>query len=467
MENDRTEPGSFRDRQSRVFYRDGGVFRYLSAAAAAEWQALTATRFFKRRMVEGSLVETRAVEGFDPSAAGGYWAAVLRHETIPFISYPYEWTFGMLKDAALLSLDLLDDALNEGMTVKDASAYNVQWLGVQPVFIDIPSFERLKPGAPWAGYLQFCRLFLYPLLLQAYKDVPFQPWLRGQLDGIEPMHFVRLMSLRDWLRPGVMTHVVLHSKLQATYAAQLGDMRRALKVAGFNSNLIRSNVRGLKQLVDGLTLRVTKSEWSDYADQNSYEAADREAKVAFVRTAVQSRRWMRIWDLGCNTGDYARIAAENAEYVVAMDADPLCIERFYLKLRAERHRTILPLVMNLVDASPGLGWQGKERKTLVERGRPDLVLCLALIHHIVLRAHVPLAAFVESLAALGAALVIEFVTKEDPMARRLLQNKQDDDTDYDLPHFEKYLCEFFHIDRRQPLTSGVRTLYFAAPRTSG
>jgi len=370
----------------------------------------------------------------------------------------------MLKDAALLSLALLEEALDEGMILKDASAYNVQWSGARPVFIDLPSFERLKPGAPWAGYLQFCRMFLYPLMLQAYKDVPFQPWLRGQLDGIEPTHFARLMSLRDRLRPGVMTHVVLHSKLQATYSAQSGDMRQSLKTAGFNRDLIQANVRGLRRLVDGLTWGAAKSEWSDYAGQNSYEVADREAKMAFVRTAVQSRRWTRVWDLGCNTGDYARIAAENAAYVVAMDADPLCIERLYLKLRAEGNRTILPLVMNLVDASPGLGWRGKERRTLLERGRPDLVLCLALIHHIVLRAHVPLAEFVEALAGLGAALVIEFVTKEDPMARRLLQNKQDDDADYDLPHFEKYLGEKFQIDRRQPLASGTRTLYFATPR---
>jgi len=463
MENDRAESGSFRDRQNQVFYRDGGVFRYLSVQAAAEWQALAATRFFKRRMDEGSLVETQAVE--EPAADAGPWAALLRHDTIPFISYPYEWPFGMLKDAARLSLDLLDDALSEGITLKDASAYNVQWSGARPVFIDIPSFERLKPGAPWVGYLQFCRMFLYPLLLQAYKEVPFQPWLRGQLDGIEPTNFAHLMSWRDYLRPGVMTHVVLHSKMQTSYAEQSGDMRRQLKTAGFNRTLIQSNVRGLRRLVGGLTWQAAKSEWSDYAGQNSYEAADRDAKMAFVRTAAQSRRWTRVWDLGCNTGDYSRIAAENADYVVAMDADPLCIERLYLKLKAEGNRTILPLVMNLVDASPGQGWRGQERKTLAERGKPDLVLCLALIHHIVLRAHVPLAELVESLAALGAALVIEFVTKEDPMARRLLQNKQDDDADYDLPHFEKYLSEWFQIDRRQPLASGTRTLYFATPRT--
>ena len=181
------EPGSFRDRTNRVFYRDGAVLRGLNPHAAQEWEALTSKPFFQQFMTAGKLVRTEQIElASSPLAKDEQWSVVLQHQPIPFISYPYEWSFSMLQDAALLTLELQDAALRTDMTLKDATPFNVQWSGSRPVFIDIPSFERLRPGEPWVGYRQFCQLFLYPLFLQAYKDVPFQPWLRGNLEGIEP-----------------------------------------------------------------------------------------------------------------------------------------------------------------------------------------------------------------------------------------------------------------------------------------
>ena len=181
------EPGSFRDRTSRVFYQDGAVLRGLNAHAAQEWEVLQTKSFFQQFMAEGKIVRTEQIEPTDASPDAGQgdepWAVILTHQAIPFISYPYEWPFSMLQAAALLTLDLQAAALQADMTLKDATPFNVQWSGSQPVFIDIPSFERLQPGEPWVGYRQFCQLFLYPLLLQAYKDIPFQPWLRGNLEG--------------------------------------------------------------------------------------------------------------------------------------------------------------------------------------------------------------------------------------------------------------------------------------------
>ncbi len=472
MNHVQPEAGSFRDRNNQVFYRDGSVFRALSPTALAAWETLRATRFFTSFHTAGKIVQTERVHLPEmPSPEAGIpWAGCLKHETIPFISYPYEWPFGMLKDAALLHLELLQAALSESLTLKDASAYNVQWVGARPVFIDVTSFEPLAPGEPWIGYRQFCALFLYPLILEAYRGIPFRPWLRGSIDGISSADCARMMSARDLFRPGVLLHVALQNRLQGQYADTKKEMKADLRAAGFNRALIEANVQRLHRLITGLTwgdAGSAKSEWSEYADHNSYDAADRQAKQRFVRTAVQSQeRWRLVWDLGANTGDYSRIAAENANTVVAMDADALAIERLYRKLKGEANRTILPLVMNVADPSPNLGWRGLERKGLVERGRPDLVLCLALIHHVVISANIPMRDFVAWLAGLGASLVIEFVTKDDPMTRTLLRNKVDQYPDYDLLCFEKTLADAFDIHRREALASGTRVLYFAQSKSS-
>lgn len=461
------EPGSFRDRSATVFYSQGQVFRALTPGALKEWERLSASAFFKRRIEAGSIVATERVTAEDlPLDAAGDYAAVLRHERIPFISYPYEWCFGMLKDAALLQLDLMTEALAEGMILKDASAYNVQWSGARPVFIDISSFHGLNPGQPWEGYRQFCELFLYPLLLQAYKNVPFHPWLRGSLEGVRAEHVAGLFSRRDWLRAGVFTHVYLQSKVQARYGGAATNVRSELQQAGFNEALIMANVRRLRKLVAGLEWSPGRSEWSDYATHNTYAEADQKQKEAFVRTAAASRRSRLVWDLGCNTGAYSRIAAEVSDYVVSIDADHLAIERLYKALNAEGVTNILPLVGNLADPSPNLGWRGEERRPLPERGRPDLVLALALIHHVVIGANVPVASFLDWIASLGADLVIEFVTREDSMVRTLLTNRVDQYADYSEEEFEKQLRLRFDIHQRERLTGGTRILYHARKRRS-
>ena len=464
-----SEPGSFRDRQGRIFYRNGEVLRALSARALEEWRALSSTRFFPRLMEAGKIVKTmsveaKSIEGTVPAAE--QWSGFLGHETIPFISYPYEWSFQMLKDAALLQLELIAAALSEGMILKDASSFNLQWMGAKPVFIDIPSFERLNAGEPWVGYRQFCQLFLYPLFLQSYKNIPFQPWLRGSIDGISPQHCLQLMSSRDLLRAGVLTHVYLQSRLQNRYGGSDSDAKGMLKTAGFSRDLIAANVQRLTKTVTGLTWTQTRSEWSDYASNNTYSRQDHETKADFVRKAAQSRHWNLVWDLGCNTGTFSRICAENSDYVVAMDQDPAAIELFYRALSQEGSGRILPLVLNLADPSPDLGWRCLERKAITGRGKPQLTLCLALIHHMVIGANVPVGEFLQWLADLQGALVIEFVTKEDPMVEVLLRDKEDLYEDYELEYFESCLGSLFDVKGREVVPSGTRILYFASPKAS-
>jgi hypothetical protein len=466
MENFQLEPGSFRDRTSRVFYVAGNIYRGLSRQSADDWEALSATRFFGRYMSEGRIVRTERVaapDGLDKTQVGD-WAAFLKHQAIPFISYPYEWCFGMLKDAASLQLDLLLAALDENLTLKDASAFNFQWVGSRPIFIDIPSFERLKPGETWAGYRQFCQLFLYPLLLQAYKDIPFQPWLRGCIDGIEPEQCRNLMSAGDLLRPGVLVDVYLHARAHSSYANTSRDIKTEIQAAGFNKELIVANVNRLKKIVAGLHWKRDKTEWSDYTRIHSYTDQDYEKKAEFVRNVTQSRPWHLVWDLGCNVGSFSKIAAENADTVVAIDSDLLSIERLYQELKAKGDAKILPLIGNVADPSPDLGWRGLERRSLFKRGKPDLMLCLALIHHVVISANVPLNELIDWLAGLGGDLVIEFVTRQDPMVQTLLRNKLDNYADYDTGFFEQCLRQAFDVARQETLESGTRILYYARAR---
>jgi hypothetical protein len=441
------EPASFRDPDSRVVYSaDGEVLRELSARGREDWEAVESARFFRRALEDGRVVATEEIE-----------PGVLRHERLPFVSYPYEWPFEMLRDAALLQLSLLDDALAEGFVLKDSSPYNVQWRGSQPVFVDVGSFERLREGEPWAGYRQFCALFLYPLMLQAYRGVAPQPWLKGSLEGIEPS---QARALLPRFRRGVLTHVVLHDRLEAKHADRQRDVRSELKAAGFKKELIQANVRGLRKLVARLSPKRGRSEWAGYREAAPYTDEDAERKERFVRDAGQAGL---VWDLGANDGRFSKAA--QAVYVLAVDGDERVVGDLYGTLRDEGSRTILPLVVDLADPSPGRGWRGLERTRLEERGRPDLILALALVHHLAISRNLPFSELVTWLRGLRSRLVIEFADRDDPMVTRLLAAKREETHEsYRREEFERALAEGFEVERREELGSGTRTLYLAKPR---
>jgi SAM-dependent methyltransferase len=433
-----------------VYSEDDEVLRELSPRGREDWVALERARFFRRALDDGRVVATEEIS-----------PGLLRHERVPFVSYPYEWPFEMLREAALLQLGLLDEALQEGFVLKDGTPYNVQWRGTEPVFVDVGSFERLREGEPWAGYRQFCTLFLYPLLLQAYRGIAPQPWLRGSLEGIEPEQARALMRGRDVFRRGVLAHVVLHARMEAKHATRDRDVRSELKAAGFRRELIRANVRRLRKLVGRLRPRRGRSPWADYREIAPYSDDDAGRKERFVREAGPARL---AWDLGCNDGRFAR--ALEAQAVVAVDGDERVVGELYTQLQSEGSRTILPLVVDLADPSPGLGWRGLERRRLEDRGRPDLVLCLALVHHLAIGRNVPFGELVSWLRGLGGRLVVEFAGRRDPMVERLLAAKRAETHEgYSRDTFEAALAEGFQVERREELGSGTRTLYLGRPRT--
>jgi hypothetical protein len=454
------DSGSFRDPDGYILRLDGRIFRVILSGAVDRWRQFVASELAAELESACLLIPTHEVKLSSVPAAAEIpdGSVVLEHERVPFISYPYEWTFEMLRDAALLQLEILDRALRHKWILKDATAYNVQFRGPTPVFIDVLSFAPLQAGEIWAGYNQFCRMMLYPLMLEAYKQVPFQPWLRAELEGIDPVVFSRMFRGLDRRRPGVLSHVTAQAFLQRKYAAAGHSVRQQIQSAGMTPAMIARNVQKLRSLLQKLRLPQRKTTWSDYS--RAHYASDALArKEAFVSERVANRQFALAWDLGCNDGRFSRIIAGSAKTVVAMDADAGSIDHLYGDLRKEHCPNILPLLMNVANPSPAQGWSCSERASLFNRGQPDLTLALALVHHLVISANVPLAALVQWLGQTTRELIIEFISKDDPMVRRLLLNKDDTYADYDREAFEAYLRRWFRVGAQTELPGGTRFLY--------
>lgn len=458
------EPGSFRDPDSGVFTVGDKLLRGLSGPAAESYDRLTATSFFLRLMASGQIVGTTEHDGeAPPSPRGAPWARVVEHERVPVVSHPYEWSFAMLRDAAALQLDVLRAALDEGMSLKDGTAYNLQFVGSRPTFIDIGSFE--PASGPWPGYRQFCQTMLFPLMIQAYLGVPFQPLLRGSIDGLTPSDVAGMFSGLQRFRRGVLRNVTLHSVLERRVSTASEQVKTDLKASGFSTEMTKATVKNLAKLVHGLGVARRGSTWSDYRETCSYSDADADTKRGFVRSALAAGESRLVLDLGANDGAYSRLAAEQADYVVAVDGDAMVVDGLYRQLRTEGKENILPLVMNLVDPSGGLGWRNRERAAFHERVRPDALLALALIHHLSIGANVPLLEVVSWLRSFGCRLVVEFVHTDDAQVKRLLANKPAGlFDDYQRETFEELLTEQFLVHEEQPLPSGTRTLYLAEPK---
>lgn len=450
------DPGSFRDPSSRVLHQGDRVLRALSETGLADWRALASSPRLDEWMSSGRLIETHEVsEGS---------ATLLEHSRIPFWSYPYEWSFSMLRDAALLQLDLLEEALESGLTLKDATPYNVQFRGSTPVFVDIGSFAPYEQGEPWLGYRQFCRQFLYPLLLRAHADVPFQPMLRGSLDGIPAATARQFLRGRRSLRPGALTDVALQARAERSLGGSDRNVRSELSSAGMNAQIILGNVRRLKKVITKTTWSPGTSTWSEYAGCG-HVATQRTPKEAFVRKVAAQRHRRLVWDLGANDAHFSVAVAGDADTVVAIDGDEETIEAVYRRLKESGPANVLPLVVNLSDPSPGLGWRGAERAPLDGRDRPDLVLMLAVVHHMVIGSNLPLASVIDWLASLGAEAVFEWVPLEDPMSQRLTANKRRNEVhaDYDEEHLRRYLDGRFRIVEEMELEG--RRLFHLTPIT--
>ncbi|MGB5835252.1 MAG: hypothetical protein WBG92_25145 [Thiohalocapsa sp.] len=385
----------------------------------------------------------------------------MEHEVVPFVTYPYEWTFSMLKDAALLQLNLIEDSMLDGWTLKDATPFNIQWIGARRVFIDVPSFEPRQDGERWLGYRQFCQMFLTPLFLKSYLNVDHTRILRSNIDGISASDARKLFRGLSRFRRGVTSHVLFPAMVEESIAKRERDSAPAKARAARKQSdaMVIGLVQSLTRLVRSLPGKIRHTDWSKYADTHSYESREVERKVEFVRDCASRKQRSMVWDIGSNTGTFSRACAPFSRIVISIDGDHDAVEQLYLAEKAKDSSNILPVVMDLSNISPAQGWAGQERKAFDQRGKPDLVVCLALIHHIRISANVPLVLFLDWLRSLDCEIVIEFVDRHDEMVEKLLVNKKEVYDDYSRSEFERLIGERYRVETSSELKGGRRVLY--------
>jgi ribosomal protein L11 methylase PrmA len=451
-----TVPGSFRDPSGFLFTRDGVLYRQVGRRYREAWDLLASSGLYARLVDEGLLVEHREVSPELAAAPGAY--RVIRPELVPFVSYPYEWCFSALKDAALATLRIQEEALAHGMVLKDASAYNVQFRNGRPLLIDTLSFEPYREGEPWVAYRQFCQHFLAPLALMALRDVRLGQLLRVHIDGVPLDLASALLPARTKLRFGLLTHLHLHARSQARHADAAADAKTP-PAARVSRTGMRALVDSLRSAVSGLEWKPGGTEWGDYYDATNYSDAAADHKTALVSELLAAASPKTVWDLGGNTGRFSRLAVDGGAHVVSWDIDPAAVEKNYRELRREGPRALLPLVLDLTNPSAAIGWANEERMSVAQRGPVDLVMALALVHHLAISNNVPLERVADFLAPLAETLLIEFVPKEDSQVRRLLATREDIFDRYTPEGFEAAFATRYHRIEARPIRETSRVLY--------
>jgi len=454
------DPGSFRDPSGFVFRRHETIYRQVNASYAEEYEHLVSSGLYEELAQAGLLIPHEEVDTPPPRFDSAY--RVIRPEMIPFVSYPYEWCFGQLRDAALAHLEVQRRALAHGMTLKDCSAYNIQFRDGKPVLIDTLSFERYREGEPWVAYRQFCQHFLAPLALMSHTDVRLGRLLRVHVDGIPLDLASRLLPLRTRCSIPLLLHIHLH----ASYAKRASRSHRGGKrAARLSRRSLENLVRSLRTGIGRLRWRPRDSYWAGYySELHDYRTETAEHKAGLVAEFLDHVRPSRVWDFGANTGRYGRIAADRGIPTVSFDFDPACVETIYEAVRNEGATNVLPLVMDLANPSPGIGWAGAERSSLRDRGPTDMLLALALLHHLAISNNVPIPAIIDFFSELCRFLVVEFVPKNDAQVRELLAGRRDVFADYTQAAFESSLGRTFRIERVERLRGSDRILYLAEKR---
>ena len=441
--------GSFRDPSGHLFVRDGVLYRQVNESYRTDYDHLVESGLYDALVGAGMLVAHEGAPVGLANDGGAY--KVIQPQRVPFISYPYEWCFSELKDAALLTLDIQKKALDHGMSLKDASAYNVQFVQRRPTMIDTLSFEKYKEGLPWVAYRQFCQHFLAPLALMAYSDVRHGSMLRTYIDGVPLDLASKLLPWRTRLKLGLFMHVHLHARAQARHAATAAKPKGKMSLTA-----LRGLIDGLSSTVRSLKWRRGKTEWGGYYDDTNYSQAAMERKREIVSAFLDRTGAASVWDLGANTGEFSRIAASKGAATIAFDIDPVAVETNYVDGGSD---DVLPLQLDLTNPSPGVGWANTERMSILERGPADTVMALALIHHLAISNNVPLEHLAEFFAGACQTLIIEFVPKEDSQVQRLLATREDIFPNYDQSGFEAAFAAHFEIEERAEVDGSQRVLY--------
>jgi len=451
-----TLPSSFRDPSGFLYCQDGDLYRQVNQVYREHYDHLMQSGLY-HELVQGKLlIPHQEIFLADGVTSNPDQYKTLCPETVPFISYPYEWCFSQLKTAALITLGIQRTALKYGMTLKDASAYNIQFIGGQALLIDTLSFEIYREGQPWIAYRQFCQHFLAPLALMAHIDLRLNQLLRIHLDGIPLDLASSVLPWKTYVQFSLLSHIHLHAKSQKQYE---NAASRPQKDTRLRKTALLGLIDSLETAVRNLRPSVSESAWSSYYSETNYSDEAMKEKIDLVGGMLKTTTPGTVWDLGSNTGQFSRLAAQQGSYTVSFEADPLCVEANYRICKEKDETKVIPLILDLTNPSSNIGWANQERLSLQDRGPADTLLVLALIHHLAIANNVPLERIAGFFQPLCKQLVIEFVPKSDSQVKRLLATREDVFPQYTQAAFEKEFSKFFYIDRAVKIQNTERTLY--------
>jgi hypothetical protein len=454
---------SFRDPAGFVYHRDGVLYRQVNACYRLEYNKLMKSGLYEKLTKKNWLVPHNEIDG--PGLTRHAYK-ILQPSKINFISYPYEWCFSQLKDAALRTLDIQDMAMDHEMTLKDASAYNIQFGESGPIFIDTLSFKTYQEGSPWEAYRQFCQHFLAPLALMSKADVRLSQLLRVYIDGVPLDIASRLLPFSTRFDSGLLFHIHLHARMQKKHAESGSNAKHK------NSRRVSISKIGLKGIIASLRKAVGRlnwepvgTEWVDYYQSTNYRDTSFKEKTRLVKEFLLRVNPKMVWDLGANTGQFSRIATSQGALAIAFDADMGAVEVNYRQVSAESV-ALLPLVIDLTNPTPSLGWHSSERDSMIARGPADCVLALALIHHLAISNNLPFDLVACFLADVSRNLIIEYVPKDDSQVQRLLSSRTDIFESYTIEAFEEAFEKYFSIVDKRALSGSERTLYLMTNDTT-
>ena len=437
------ETGSFRDPFGQIFIQNQKIYRCIYQPGLKDYHSACEKGIYDH-LIQRKLLIDHVETDFE--SAPGASKICLEHPRLPFVSYPWEWSFSMLKDAALLHLEIMEYLIPKGFWLRDANAFNTQHTENGLVLIDTLSIGEKIPQSPWVAYSQFCSHFLAPLATAAYCDIRTLGLWRNYIDGF-PLDFaVKMIPFYKKFSPRLFMHLILHAQFQKK-ADQKEDLLvdQNHKKPRMNEVSLIGVIKSLKNCIAHINWKKNSKIWANYDAIRTYNDEDVKEKADYIRTAVEKLTPSMVWDLGGNTGEFSLIAAEKGAWVISIDGDPACTELIYTKItKTEKGKRIIPLTMDLANPSAGMGWENKERQSLTQRGPADLLLALALIHHLVFSANIPLERIAGWFASLCEHLVVEFMPPEDPMIQKLLQNRPEH-LPYSLEAFKAGFGKYFEF----------------------
>jgi predicted nicotinamide N-methyase len=456
----RIEPGSFRDRDGFVFFEGTNCYRAIHNHYSDTWEKLEKSGLYRELVEEGKLIPLEPCDTEQFTDVNKHLYKLYKAASLPFVSYPGEWSFSQLKKAALLTLYIQKKAIEKGFCLKDASAYNVQFIGNKTIFIDSLSFDAHEEEKPWQAYAQFCRHFLAPLLLTHYGIPEAHTFFLSHMDGIPLQTCSKLLPWKSRFHILAYTHIHLHAKLEKKHA---GDRVLNIKGLSYSRKKMLSLIEHLEMEIKQLKAGEQDSNWTNYYDTFSYHATAYAAKTDFVKQICAAIRGKLCLDLGANSGAFSFIAAEHFEQVLACDSDATVLR----DIRKQKKQNVLTLLVDLNNPLPAYGWNSNERAAFISRAKHnDLTLALALMHHLCIGNNLPFEKLAEMFSVLSKHLIIEFVPKEDEQVKKLLVSRKDVFQEYTKANFETAFSNYFNKEKELLLPNSGRVMYYFIRKAS-